>query len=191
MKKRVPAVMLSLSAVALAGWIAAEGFTAGPVIPTKGDVPTIGHGSTYYEDGTRVTMADAPITRKRAAELAANLLDANYAKCVRNSLGVAKVTQVEFDVAVDFSGQYGCGKWRESQMLKDYKAGNYKQACDAYLSYRNMTSAKPLGAGWVAYQWKNGKPTRWKFDCSTPGNKQCMGVWKRQLKRHAQCMGEL
>jgi hypothetical protein len=29
---------------------------------------------------------------------------------------------------------------------------------------------------------------RWRFDCSTPGNKVCRGVWTRQQARHAACM---
>lgn len=33
------------------------------------NVPTIGIGSTRYEDGTRVSLADAPITKERAYEL--------------------------------------------------------------------------------------------------------------------------
>lgn len=169
MKKRVIASALTLSSAALVAWFGAEGFSAVPYIPTKGDVPTIGHGSTYYEDGRKVTMHDAPISRKRAEQLAANLLDANYATCVRNSLGQAKVTQVEFDVAVDFAGQYGCSNWRNSSMLKGYKAGSYKQACDAYLRYKYVAG----------------------YDCSTPGNKRCAGVWTRQLKRHSQCTGEI
>ncbi len=32
-------------------------------------VPTIGVGATYYEDGTRVTLLDPPITRDRALSL--------------------------------------------------------------------------------------------------------------------------
>lgn len=167
MNKRKPAGLLALSTFALAGWIAAEGFSDKPYIPTKGDVPTIGHGATHYEDGTRVTLADKPITRQRAAELAANLLDTTYAKCVRESLGSAKVSQTEFDLAVDFAGQYGCGNWRNSSMLRAYKQAEYKTACNAYLKYKYVAG----------------------YDCSTPGNKRCAGVWTRQLKRHAQCMG--
>lgn len=44
-----------------------------PYIPTKGDVPTIGMGSTHYENGMPVKMTDQPITRERAAQLARNL----------------------------------------------------------------------------------------------------------------------
>lgn len=165
MDKRLPASALGLSAAILAAWISAEGFTASPVIPTKGDVPTIGHGSTQYEDGTRVTLADPPITRHRAAELAANLLQDQYVACVKRSLGETPMHPVEFDQAVDFAGQYGCTRWANSSMRRGYVAGHYRQACNAYLLYK-------FAAG---------------YDCSTPGNRRCGGVWSRQLKRHADC----
>lgn len=188
-KTRVAAAALSISAVAGSAWMAAEGFSAKPYVPTLGDVPTIGHGSTYYEDGTRVKMTDPPITRQQAAELALGELDRTYAKCVRDSLTQTLVNQTEFDQAADFSGQYGCGTWRGSSMLMKTKAGDYLGACRAYLNYKFMTSSKREGAGWVVYQWdKAGEPTRWRFDCSTPGNKVCRGVWTRQLGRYNACM---
>lgn len=169
MSKRIPASALGLSAAILAAWIAHEGYSASPIIPTKGDVPTIGHGATHYEDGTRVTMADPPITRQRAADLAANLLQDTYVTCVKHSLGETPMHPVEFDQAVDFAGQYGCALWSKSSMLNQYIAGNYGAACQAYLRYK-------FAAG---------------YDCSTPGNKRCMGVWTRQLGRHAACSGVL
>ena len=45
-------------------------------------------------------------------------------------------------------------------------AGEYRQACDALLLYK-------FSGG---------------YDCSTPGNKRCWGVWDRQLKRHKKCV---
>ncbi len=45
-----------------------EGFKPFPYLcPAK--VPTIGYGSTFYEDGTRVTLKDPPILESRAREL--------------------------------------------------------------------------------------------------------------------------
>src|SRR5256885_5734111 len=88
---RMPAAGLGIGAAILAAWIAAEGFSADPIIPVRGDVPTIGHGATRYEDGTRVTLADPPITRERARELAINLLEQQYGACVRDSLGDTRV----------------------------------------------------------------------------------------------------
>ena len=199
-KTRVAAAALSLSAAAGTAWIASEGdgpksvsqsgeVLLHPYVPTQGDVPTIGHGSTRYEDGRRVTLADPPITRQRAVELALGELDRTYAQCVRDSLGQTLVNQTEFDKAADFAGQYGCGAWRGSSMLTKTKAGDYPGACRAYLGYRFMTSARREGPGWAAYQWgKAGQPTRWRFDCSTPGNKICGGVWTRQQTRYSACM---
>lgn len=199
-KSRVAAAALSLSVAAGTAWIASEGdgpksvsqsgeLLLHPYVPTQGDVPTIGHGSTRYEDGRRVTLADPPITRQRAVELALGELDRTYAQCVRDSLGRTLVNQIEFDKAADFAGQYGCSAWRGSSMLAKTTAGDYAGACRAYLGYKFMTSARREGPGWVAYQWdKAGKPTRWRFDCSTPGNKVCGGVWTRQLARHNACM---
>lgn len=45
-----------------------EGFRPKPYLCSAG-VPTIGIGSTRYADGTRVTLADPPITRERAVAL--------------------------------------------------------------------------------------------------------------------------
>lgn len=45
-----------------------EGFYAKPYLCPAG-VPTIGYGATYYEDGTRVTLLDAPISSARAEAL--------------------------------------------------------------------------------------------------------------------------
>ena len=45
-----------------------EGLYLSPYLCPAG-VPTIGYGATYYEDGTRVTLLDAPITRERAVAL--------------------------------------------------------------------------------------------------------------------------
>lgn len=164
-KQRIAVALLTLSAVGFTAWQSSEGFTANPVIPTKGDVPTIGHGSTRYENGTPVKMTDKPITRERGAILALNLNDQEEAK-FRASLPGAKLHPEEFDLYMDFIGQYGMTTWKSSSMRRDILAGNYAAACHDLLKYR-------YAAG---------------FDCSTPGNKRCMGVWTRQLERHNQCM---
>ena len=41
-------------------------------------IPTIGIGATVYEDGTKVTLNDPPITEARAVELTKNLLKSSY-----------------------------------------------------------------------------------------------------------------
>ena len=45
-----------------------EGFRSYPYLDVVG-VPTIGYGATYYADGKRVTMDDAPLSEKAATKL--------------------------------------------------------------------------------------------------------------------------
>jgi len=165
-KRRFAVTALTISAAAFAAWQSYEGYTSAAVIPTKGDVPTIGHGSTRYEDGSRVRMGDT-ITRVRAAQLARNLMSADERQFAATLPGV-RLTQGEYDVYVDFVGQYGIGNWRGSSMRRHLLAGQYAPACNALLRYR-------YAAG---------------YDCSTPGNKRCWGVWTRQKERHSKCMAE-
>lgn len=174
-------------AVIVSGWVAHEGFSPVPYVPVQGDVPTIGHGATYYEDGTRVSMDDPPITRERALELATWHLSDVYMRCVVDSLGETPVHQRELEIAVDFAGQYGCGAWRSGGVLRAMLREDYPAACRAYLSYKFMTSNRREGAGWEQYRTAVGQ-TRWRFDCSTPGNRICRGVWTRSEGRYNDCM---
>jgi len=168
-RKRVLVAALSVSAAGFTAWQAHEGFTSTAVIPTKGDVPTIGHGSTRYEDGRPVRMGDT-ITRQRAAELARNLMRQDERQ-FQASLPDVKLSQVEYDVYLDFVGQYGMGNWRGSSMRRELLAGDYANACRALLKYR-------YAAGYDCSQLVNGQP-----------NKRCWGVWSRQVDRFNKCMG--
>lgn len=179
---RVLVACLTLSVAGLATWVANEGFTPAPVIPTKGDVPTIGHGSTRYEDGRPVKMTDPPITRARALELARNL-HSEEERRFQASLPGALLTQGEYDVYLDFTGNFGIGNWRKSSMRKNIlatvtaktdaeRAGYYRASCVSLLAWRKAGG----------------------YDCSTKINgvlnRRCPGVWKRQLERHQKCIAE-
>lgn len=45
-----------------------EGYAPKPVIPVKGDVPTIGNGTTVYCDGKKVTLKDPAISKEKALQ---------------------------------------------------------------------------------------------------------------------------
>lgn len=176
LRERIAVALLTVSVAGFAGWVANEGESTpvraddgqtllAPHIPTKGDVPTIGHGSTRYEDGTPVKMTDPPITRERAEQLARNLMSGDE-RMFHASLPDVKLHQEEYDLYLDFVGQYGIGTWRKSSMRRHLLSGDYLKACNSLLLYK-------YAAG---------------FDCSTPGNKRCGGVWKRQLERNQKCL---
>jgi lysozyme len=197
---RAAVTTLTISAAAVAGWVRHEGdgpttvaddgtILHHPYIPTKGDVPTIGHGSTRYEDGRPVRLTDPPITRQRAESLARALHD-QHEREFKASLPGAVLSQAEFDLYLDFTGQYGIGNWRQSSMRRHILAGRHRAACDALLDYRFITSPVNLGPGWEPRD--NGPG--FKFDCSQhingKRNTLCYGVWARQQERHARCIAE-
>ena len=161
---RIAVGLLTISAAGFTTWKMNEGYSDAAIIPVKGDVPTLGYGSTRYEDGTRVKLGDK-INRQRAEELARNLLRGDEQQFAETIPGVS-LTQGEFDLYIDFVGQYGIGNWRKSSMRKELLKGNYIQACYALKNYRFVAG----------------------YDCSIPFNRQCPGVWDRQLGRIAKCL---
>ena len=164
MKNRIMVAVLSLSATGLVGLALDESYTSAAVIPTRGDVPTLGFGSTTHADGRPVRMGDTTTPAKALARTL-QYIQVDEADMRKTLNGVA-LHQAEYDVYIDWRYQYGATKWRTSSMLRELRAGNYPAACHALLEYKKSAG----------------------YDCSTPGNKICAGVWTRQLKRHAQCM---
>lgn len=164
-KLRVTVATLTLSATGLLGIFASEHYVEKAMVPTKGDRPTVGFGSTFHPDGTAVKIGDK-VTPVRALVMAQAHINKDEA-AFRKSLEGASLSQVEFDLYMDFTYQYGVANWTSSSMRRHILAGNYKEACDSLLQWRRAAG----------------------YDCSTPGNKRCWGVWERQLKRHATCIG--
>lgn len=161
---RITVAALSLSAAALVGLVVHEGYTDRAIVPTQGDVPTVGFGSTRHEDGSRVRMGDRtdPVNALKKAQAHIGREEERF----RASLPGAHLTQAEYDLYMDWVYQYGSTAWNKSSMRREIIAGNHRAACDALLRYRFVAG----------------------FDCSTPGNKRCMGVWTRQQQRHQQCL---
>lgn len=160
MNPRIAIASLSLGAAALVGLVVSEGYTDTAVIPTKGDVPTLGFGTT-----TGVKMGDRT-TPVRALQRALSEIDTVYASAVKRCAPVP-MYQVEFDVYVDMAYNIGANAFCSSTMARKLREGDYVGACNQILKWK-------MAAG---------------YDCSTPGNKRCWGLWERRLQLHAQCMG--
>lgn len=92
-----------------------EGFSAKPYLCPAG-VPTIGYGATYYTNGTKVTMSDAPISEEWAEQLLSNMVH-TYEKGVI-SLVIPKITQNQFDALVSFAYNVGVTNFRKSTLLR-------------------------------------------------------------------------
>ena len=143
-----------------------EGFTSNPVIPTKGDVPTIGHGTTVYPNGVAVTLHDRPITRTTADHYLRQHVGKTERQ-LKNSIPQVALSQTEYDVYLDFVYQYGIGAFNKSSMRTNLLNGQYAQACRSLLQYRYVNHR----------------------DCSIRTN-NCYGVYTRQLERYKKCIGE-
>ena len=143
-----------------------EGFTSKPVIPVKGDVPTIGHGTTIYCNGKKVTMKDSSITKEEALRQLKCHISKDAVEFNKSLSGV-RLSQAEYDIYMDFTYNFGISNWKSSSILKNLKQGKYKEACDSLLKWKYVA----------------------KRDCSIRSN-GCYGVWTRQLDRHKICMGE-
>lgn len=168
-RKRLSVALLTISICGFGSWKASEGFSNAPHIPTKGDVPTIGYGSTQYEDGTKVKLSDKPITKQRAEQLARNLFSKDEVR-FRASIPGVELYQEEYDLYLDFVGQYGIGNWRSSSMRRHLLKGEYEQSCKSLLKWKRA-------GGYDCSTTINGKP-----------NNRCWGVWVRQKERHSKCM---
>jgi lysozyme len=161
---RIGAAFLTLSAAGFSGLALHESFTRDAVIPIPGDRPTVGFGSTFWEDGTPVKMGDT-ITPQRAVRV--SIAHISKDEAVLRGCVTGDLSQPEWDILVDFAYWRGRGGACRSEVVKNINQGNYVAACEAYL---NLDSRRAAGK-----------------DCKNPANR-CGGVWKRAQDRYKRCM---
>lgn len=92
-----------------------EGFSSKPYKCPAG-IPTIGYGSTFYLNGSKVTMKDTPISEEVALSILFSVVE-DFSKKVEKLLKV-NVNQNQFDALVDFSYNLGIGNFQKSTLLK-------------------------------------------------------------------------
>lgn len=135
MQTRLSPVVLALSASALVGIALHEGYRGEAYEPVKGDVPTIGFGTT---DG--VEMGDR-ITPERA--LVRLLQDANKFERAVLRCATVPMHQYEFDAYVSLTYNIGEGAFCGSTLVKKLNAGDYEGACAQILRWDRF-KGRPL-----------------------------------------------
>lgn len=120
--------MSTLTAVDLAAALARrfEGLYLTPYLCPAG-VPTIGYGATYYEDGTRVTLLDAPITRERADALLLWMVRTQYLPVVMQ-LCPGLNSPERAAAIIDFAFNLGNGNLRASTLRRRINAQDWEGA---------------------------------------------------------------
>ena len=107
-----------------------EGIVLRPYRDSVG-IPTIGIGSTYYEDGTKVKMSDKAITKERAIQLAKNVVKSFEAQVNKSIL--LTMTQNQFDAMVLLCYNIGESGFARSSVVRNFNAGNLQKAADSFL----------------------------------------------------------
>ena len=106
-----------------------EGNRLEPYLDVAG-VPTIGIGNTFYEDGTKVKMADPAITEERSFTLAKHVLNA-FEQQVNLSI-LLPMTQNQFDAMVLLCYNIGTSGFAKSSVVKNFNAGLVQKAADSF-----------------------------------------------------------
>jgi lysozyme len=92
-----------------------EGLSLKPYL-CSAKVPTIGYGSTFYENNKKVLMSDPAITKERAEELLQMSAD-RFARKVVN-LVKKPITQNQLNALTSFAYNLGSGALASSTLLK-------------------------------------------------------------------------
>ena len=104
-----------------------EGYRAKPYL-CPANVATIGYGSTYYADGRKVTLEDAPMDEPTARALLMIELEHTYLPGVlRNCPGL--ITDVrKCNAIVDFCYNLGTGRLQTSTLKRKINANDWEGA---------------------------------------------------------------
>lgn len=101
-----------------------EGFSPRPYLCPAG-VPTIGYGSTYYEDGRKVQLTDPPITQARAELLLINQVRRVYLPQTV-ALCPGADTAGRLGALVDFDYNLGSRNLKTSTLRRCVNAGDWE-----------------------------------------------------------------
>jgi lysozyme len=98
-----------------------EGLSLTPYLCPAG-VPSIGYGSTRYEDGTVVTLGDAPIDKTRAELLLIRHLESQCIPAALKASPILATNERALGAIADFIYNLGSGRYRASTLRRRINA---------------------------------------------------------------------
>lgn len=135
---RIPIAALMLSAAGFVGILERENYTATAIIPTKGDVPTLGFGTT---GGVRLGDTTTPVKAAVRALQDAQQYEGAIKRCVRVPLH-----QAEYDLYTHHAYNIGPTAFCNSTLVKRLNQQDYPGACAQILEwkmFRGIDCSKP------------------------------------------------
>jgi lysozyme len=100
-----------------------EGFSSKPYICPAG-YPTIGYGTVYKPDGSKVTMRDQPISRELANQWLMRELQHNYMAGVLKASPILIRNQSLLAAITDFAYNLGVSRYRASTLKRRVDAND-------------------------------------------------------------------
>ena len=104
-----------------------EGYRAKPYL-CPANVATIGYGSTYYADGRKVTLEDAPMDEPTARALLMFELEHTYLPGVLRHCPILITDERKCNGAVDFVYNLGVGRLQTSTLKRKINAQDWEGA---------------------------------------------------------------
>ena len=160
----LPASAMQMSAAAFVTLLSMEGYSERAYAdPAHGwKVPTVGFVTTGADIKQGTILPPVPAIQRALKDITV------FENGVKRSIKVP-ITQGQFDSFAIHSYNIGVGAFSGSTIVRRTNAGDDRGGCEAIL------------------MWKiaNG------YDCSTPGNKICWGLWQRRLDTRALCLRDL
>jgi len=130
--------MISKEAIALIKHF--EGFRAKPYL-CSASVPTIGYGSTFYKDGTKVTLNDKAIDVDTGNDLFNHSLSSIFIPSVLRLCPVLVNHPNKLGAIISFTYNLGAGNLRVSTLRQKINQEKWDEAADQLLRW-NMAGGK-------------------------------------------------
>ena len=137
MFKRNEIAAISLSATALVAIALHEGYKDMAYIPTPGDVPTIGFGTT---NGVKLGDKTTPTQALSRAMVDIQKFEGAVKSCVQVPL-----TQGEYDAYISLSYNIGSSAFCGSTLVKRLNQGEYALACQEILRWNRFQGKELAG----------------------------------------------
>ena len=104
-----------------------EGYRAKPYL-CPANVATIGYGSTYYADGRKVTLEDAPMDEPTARALLMYELQHTYLPGALRNCPILATDERKLNAVVDFCYNLGTGRLQTSTLKRKINAQDWEGA---------------------------------------------------------------
>lgn len=125
---RISIAALSLSAAGFVGMLIREGYSDSAIIPTKGDVPTVGFGTT---GGVKLGDTTTPVKAAVRALQDSQQYEGTMKRCVRVPLH-----QAEYDLYAHTAYNIGPTAFCSSTLVRKLNQQDYLGACAQILEWK-------------------------------------------------------